>query len=364
MVQTLLDSFTFSGPNGFHRCLVTDAARISIHEAKDAAYHRLLQLSAAREIASQLILGLQFIHSQGIVHGGKSGIELHIALLGNLSSENLIIDLHLGNILLRLPPEMRCMTRKQLYAKVGEPEKERVVRRDGAPLDQGVPPEAIVPVWLGLGSDEITISDSPILLTDFGESFDPRATKQFVAHTPPLVAPPESFFAESLADEPLSFPGDIWTLACTIWEIFGSNPPFEAFPATVDGVTIEHVEMLGKLPDRWWSKWEDRNNWFDEDGNKNVKESLRQYYGNSSRGWDQRFPADIRSARERKKFDTFSPEEEKAFHDMMKSMLVLEPNKRATIEDVVGCEWMQKWGMPEMRRMQETVRDARLFESR
>lgn len=68
--QKLLDSFTFSGPNGTHQCLVTDAARISIHEAKDAAYHRLLHLPAARAIASQLILGLQFIHSRGIVHGG------------------------------------------------------------------------------------------------------------------------------------------------------------------------------------------------------------------------------------------------------------------------------------------------------
>ncbi|GAB1210543.1 hypothetical protein APSETT445_009338 [Aspergillus pseudonomiae] len=47
IVQNLLDSFTFSGPNGDHRCLVTDAARISLHEAKDAAYHRLLHLPAA-----------------------------------------------------------------------------------------------------------------------------------------------------------------------------------------------------------------------------------------------------------------------------------------------------------------------------
>lgn len=63
VVQKLLDSFTISGPNGTHRCLVTDAA-----------YHRLLHLPAARAIASQLILGLQFIHSQGIVHGGTFGM--------------------------------------------------------------------------------------------------------------------------------------------------------------------------------------------------------------------------------------------------------------------------------------------------
>lgn len=57
-VQKLLDSFMFSRPNGTHQCLVTDATRINIHELKDAAYHRLLHLPAARAIASQLIIGL------------------------------------------------------------------------------------------------------------------------------------------------------------------------------------------------------------------------------------------------------------------------------------------------------------------
>ncbi|OAT13408.1 CMGC/SRPK protein kinase [Blastomyces gilchristii SLH14081] len=334
IVQNLLDSFTFSGPNGRHQCLVMDAARISIHEAKDAAYHRLLHLPAARAIASQLILGLQFIHSQGIVHG----------------------DLHLANILLCLPFDMQDMTLEQLHARTGEPAKEQVVREDGASLDLGVPSEVIVPVWLGLGSDEISLADSAIMIVDFGEAFDTQVTQQFTAHTPLLLAPPEAHFAESVeSDEPLSFPGDIWTLACTIWDIFGSGPPFEAFPVTLDEVTIEHVEMLGKLPDRWWSKWEKRSNWFDEDGHKNVKETLRQWYSNSTRNWTQRYTEYIQNPRERMRFDTFSAEEKDAFCDMMKSMLVLEPSKRATIENVVGCEWMQRWGLLEVQRMWETT---------
>lgn len=73
IVQNLLDSFTISGPNGTHQCLVVDAARINIHETKEAAYNGLIHLPAARAITSQLILGLQFIHSQDIVHGGTSG---------------------------------------------------------------------------------------------------------------------------------------------------------------------------------------------------------------------------------------------------------------------------------------------------
>lgn len=266
---------------------------------------------------------------------------------------NMAADLHLANILLCLPLDMQDMTLEQLHARTGEPAKERVMREDGAPLDPGVPSEVIVPVWLGLGSDEISLADSAIVIADFGEAFYPRMTRQSAAHTPLLLAPPESRFAES--GEPLSFPGDIWTLACTIWDVFGSGPPFEAFPATLDEVTIEHVEMLGKLPDRWWSKWEERSNWFDEDGRKNVKETLRQWYSNSARDWTQRFTEYIQHPRERKRFDTFSAEEENAFCDMMKSMLVLEPSERATIEDVVGCEWMQRWGLPEVQRMRDAT---------
>ncbi|RAL03960.1 kinase-like protein [Aspergillus ibericus CBS 121593] len=304
-----------SGPNGNHRCLVLDAARVNINEAKEAAYHRLLHLPAARAIVAQLVLGVQFLHSQGIVHG----------------------DLRLGNILLRLPPSLQHMTAQQLYDKTGEPAKEPVIHCDGAPLDHGVPSELVVPLWLGLGSDEITLTDSPILLADFGESFDPSVTKTFSCHTPHLLAPPEAFFAGPETDDNLSFPADIWTLACTIWDILGSAPPFEVFIPSLDSVTREHVETFGRLPDRWWGKWA-----------QNVKEELRQLYGNSTRAWDQRFPAAIRDARRRAsrteetKFEIFGQAEERTFGDMIKSMLVLEPGQRAPIADVVRCDWMQK----------------------
>ncbi|KAI1946096.1 hypothetical protein LOZ57_003847 [Ophidiomyces ophidiicola] len=315
IAQDIFDCFTFSGPNGMHRCLVTDFVRISISEAKIAAEHRILPLPAARAIAAQLILGVRFIHSQGIVHG----------------------DLHLGNVLLSLPPDMQNMTRKELYAKVGQPTIQPVRRQDKAPLENGVPSNVVVPAWLGGASDELTLADSLIQIADFGEAFSPQREN----HYPGI-------------SEPLSFPGDIWTLGCIIWELFGSTPPFQSLFGTMAQVLKEHVEMIGKLPDPWWSQWEARSDLFDDDGTKNVKEHLQQYYINSSWGWDQRLEMQ-NNFRVREGFATLLPEEDQAFNKMLRLMLVFEPQKRATIEEVEQSEWMQKWGLPEMQKMKDAI---------
>lgn len=210
------------------------------------------------------------------------------------------------------------MTLAQLRARTGEPALELLAREDDAPLDPGVPPELVMPLWLGIDSDKVTLSDASIMIADFGEAFDPGESKQYTTHTPLLLAPPESPFADAGSlDEPLSFPGDVWTLGCVIWDVFGCRPPFESFPAELEEVTMEQVEMLGKHPERWWNEWEARSNWFDEDGRKNVREDPQQWYGNTHRNWETRFAEYIREPRKRHEFEFFSAEEEVAFRDMM-----------------------------------------------
>jgi serine/threonine protein kinase len=44
---------------------------MSLAEAKYASSVRLFQLPVARAIAAQLVQAVAFLHSQGIVHGGK-----------------------------------------------------------------------------------------------------------------------------------------------------------------------------------------------------------------------------------------------------------------------------------------------------
>ncbi|KAL4951678.1 kinase-like domain-containing protein [Aspergillus filifer] len=302
VVQSLLDSFDISGPNGTHRC-------------------SLIPLPASRAIAAQLVHGVQFIHSRGIVHG----------------------DLHQSDILFRLPPSLENMTFEQLRAVTGEPINQPVVREDGVPLGPGVPSELVMPLGFSLDSDKVTLKDAPLIIADFGKAFKPRDHKQYYFNTPLLLAPPESRFANAgTLDEPLSFPSDIWTLACTVWDVFRQRPPFESFHIEENEVTMEQVEMLGELPKRWWIEWKDRRNWFDEDGIKNVREDLKQLYWHKPRGWEIRFEEYIRKPRQRNKLEMFSADEERDFRVMMNLMLVLEPGERATIDQVVAGEWMQR----------------------
>lgn len=60
--------------------------------------------------------------------------------------------------------------------------------------------------------------------------------------------PPETYFEIT---KPLTFSSDIWTLACTIWEIIAQRSLFEGFFTDEDDMTRQQIDMLGPLPNEW-----------------------------------------------------------------------------------------------------------------
>jgi serine/threonine protein kinase len=67
-IVQLRDFFHIQGPNGTHQVLVMDVLLPS-HELR--ALDSLKKQS--RSICHQLLLGLAYLHREGIVHGGKHG---------------------------------------------------------------------------------------------------------------------------------------------------------------------------------------------------------------------------------------------------------------------------------------------------
>lgn len=70
IIPHLIDEFWVAGPNGKHRCIVTAPAQMSLLDAKEASIFGLFQPKVAQSVIAQLIRGVAFLHSEGVVHGG------------------------------------------------------------------------------------------------------------------------------------------------------------------------------------------------------------------------------------------------------------------------------------------------------
>jgi serine/threonine protein kinase len=73
---TLLDEFIIHGPNGEHRCLVTDVFGPSLSTLDDEDELYIFPTALARRIALQLAQAVAELHYCGIVHGGMQDSHL------------------------------------------------------------------------------------------------------------------------------------------------------------------------------------------------------------------------------------------------------------------------------------------------
>lgn len=175
------------------------------------------------------------------------------------------LDIHLSNILAKLPSSFDDLSIKQLYEKYGEPEAVPVTRCDGELLPPNAPTKAFLPLFLGKYAEKFSLSDAHILLSDFGEAFSPAMETRLGrdCHTPPAIRAPEAKFEPQ---NPLTYPSDIWTLATAIWEIFGMKAIFSTYFVHEDEIVSQHIDVLGPMPSVWWQSWEGRSRFFDEYG--------------------------------------------------------------------------------------------------
>ncbi|KAB8254664.1 kinase-like domain-containing protein [Aspergillus pseudonomiae] len=278
------------------------------------------QVEVARATAAQLVMAVQHIHSAGFVHG----------------------DLHRRNILLQLSRQFDQLSAEMLYEQYGELVLEPVNRLDGQKLPPGVPDYGVSPVWLGEASENVTLPEAKICVSDFGEAFSPAKEKRFKSRTPLLVRPPEARFRPN---ESLTFPSDIWTLACTIWDIIAQRSPFEGFLTNEDDMTRQQIGLLGPLPAEWWRKWEAGRVEFTKRGEpigrpKSVNQS-----------WEDHFETSVQRPRIEEGMPPLESRERDALLSMLRSMLSFRTEDRPSAQQVLESEWMVKWALPEFEKI-------------
>jgi serine/threonine protein kinase len=253
-------------------------------------------------------------------------------------------DLSLENVLLRLPQEFNTLTPEQLFEIFGEPDREPVHRLDGQPLGPEVPEEVVFPTWLGKASEQITIPEVNVLVSDFDEAFIPLISRR--AHSNAAIAsqPPEAQFTTT--EEPLSYPADIWSLGCLIWSIVGERPLFESWIASRDELLDEQVNLLGKLPPEWWERWEARGLYWTEDGDGIRLEPTTHPNNTLRQDWRAKLEWCIQVGRRQWGMELMSHEEMVDFLDLMKAMITLRPADRPSAQQVWSSRWIQNWCLP------------------
>ncbi|KAJ5577626.1 uncharacterized protein N7459_006590 [Penicillium hispanicum] len=318
LISVFLDEFKVRGPNGEYTCYTMAPAQCNLREI---SFSRLFPLEVGRALSYGLAQAVAYTHSQGYIHG----------------------DIHLSNILIKLPASFDDLSIKQLYEKFGEPEAVPVTRCDGEPLPPNAPTKAFLPLFLGKYAEKFSLSDAHVLLSDFGEAFAPATETRLGrdCHTPPAFRAPEAKFE---SQNPLGYASDIWSLATAIWEIIGMKAIFSTDFVHKDEIVSQHVDVLGPMPSEWWQNWEGRSRFFDEYGcpteshKENRWPSLEESFEIGVQKWRRRDGTGIEG------------NEIIAFLDLMRQMLSFRPEERPTAEVLLKSEWMVKWTLPDFKR--------------
>lgn len=70
-VRTLHDSFTLTGQHGDHEVFVMTPLGMSLKTLQDMQPYRVFRKELAKNALDQVLFGLDYLHSAGVVHTGK-----------------------------------------------------------------------------------------------------------------------------------------------------------------------------------------------------------------------------------------------------------------------------------------------------
>ena len=247
----------------------------------------------------------------------------------------------MGNILLQLPISLDNLSRKELYEEYGFPVARSFIRDDQKEPTPGDPHQIYSPIFK---DKAVTLPESKILIADFGEAFCPAEEDRLECDTSFAYRPPEAYFEPKT---PLSYPSDIWSLGCTIWEMSGSGRFIDGchYPFDEEYNTRVQIDRLGPLPPEWSDGWE-RPPDFCDDGEIVFEAPEEQT-------WDQRFREAIQDPRLTMDVGAFDDDESQAFQEMLKAMIVFRPSDRLAAEQVLNTRWMREYALPEWEKIEK-----------
>ncbi|KAL3291648.1 serine/threonine-protein kinase SRPK3 [Colletotrichum asianum] len=242
-IVRLLNSFYHQGPNGNHRCTVLEPMGPSLSTVLNAPFEiydpsnpplRRFAKDKIKRILRQMLLGLSFLHDNGIVHG----------------------DLHSGNILFALQ-DLSLVERVALEQTTENSRIDQLHRIDGK-RDQWAP--TYLAVAEHLSQHVLSGEAEAVKLSDLGGGND----------DPPqsVIAPLCLRAPEVILNEPIGNGIDIWSFGCLAYELIAGTVLFQLDEGLKDEYLIQLTDVIGPLPGNLLAKWPDAAKYYGPKGER------------------------------------------------------------------------------------------------
>ncbi|PVH79375.1 kinase-like protein [Cadophora sp. DSE1049] len=331
-----LDHFKIHGPNGDHISFVYPVlgpnVSLGLCRTSEDPDRDL------RRIGLEVTKAVKFLHSQGICHG----------------------DLTPSNILHRITG-LDGLDEDEVLKILGNPVLNPVLDASQEQHHETTAPNYLVyPVnWSDV--DTQFISQESCLI-DFGESFSISQPPSDLGIPGPYRSP-ELILDKSAG---VGFGSDIWALGCSLFEIRTGRKLFCPFDDEDNEYLCTFVQVLGKLPEPWWSEtWEDRRRMYKDDvDEKGLVVAAQAYEPGNNREEKKDYTVTIHPSvadGARSLEDMIAPglwymsdhrpngdhhrdiskTEQKVFADLLRRLLEYRPEARISTEDAVKHEWFR-----------------------
>ncbi|KAG2368898.1 kinase-like domain-containing protein [Suillus spraguei] len=292
------DSFQIQGPNGTHQVLVMDVL--------GSLYSLILQDTFHQHWSSvcrQVMLGLAYLHQEAVVHG----------------------NIHFGNIGFQIPG-IDQYTEVKMYRLIREPKLISVIPHYHS-VPSGSLPKYLVAtpetahfmpeVFAEILKDKLTVE-----IIDFGNASRlPNERPLEHPDMPRIIRPPEVTFyklSDGQVKDEWGLPSDVWSMACTIFEIAFSGVMFIGGSDDDNTLIHETMKLVGPLPEPWKPYWNSKR-FEDSDGNFMIDPDAT---------WKERCPAEQNDGNSAV-----------TVVDLLRDMLRWKPMARPTAADLLRHPW-------------------------